>query len=123
VHRAATPLELLYDLTFVVAFGAAADELAHYLAEGHFGAAVGGFGLAVFAVTGTWAWMNYSWFASAYDNDDWVFQVATMVQMVGVVVLALGIEEMFASLDVRVMVLGYVRGLGSGLSGEPLTDI
>ena len=51
VHRAATPLELLYDLTFVVAFGTAADELAHYLAEGHLGAAVGGFGLAVFAVT------------------------------------------------------------------------
>jgi hypothetical protein len=68
-HRAATPLELLYDLTFVVAFGAAADDLALYMAERHFGPAVGGFCLAVFAVT--WAWMNYSWFASAYDNDDW----------------------------------------------------
>ncbi len=33
-HRAATPLELLFDLTFVVAFGVAADELARYLAEG-----------------------------------------------------------------------------------------
>jgi low temperature requirement protein LtrA len=96
-HRAATPLELLYDLTFVVAFGIAADELAHYLAEGHLGAAVGGFCFAVFAVV--WAWMNYSWFASAYDNDDWVFRVATMVQMVGVIVNALGMEEMFASFD------------------------
>jgi hypothetical protein len=28
-------LELLYDLTFVVAFGIAADQVAHYLAEGH----------------------------------------------------------------------------------------
>ena len=27
-HRAATPLELLFDLTFVVAFGIAADEFA-----------------------------------------------------------------------------------------------
>ena len=34
-HRAATPLELLYDLTFVVAFGTAADEMAHYVAEDH----------------------------------------------------------------------------------------
>jgi low temperature requirement protein LtrA len=90
----------------------AADELAHYLAEGHLGAAIGGFCLSVFAVS--WAWMNYSWFASAYDNDDWVFRVATMVQMVGVIVLALGIEDMFASidrgglLDVRMMVFGYV---------------
>ena len=31
-HRTATPLELLYDLTFVVAFGTAADQLAYYLA-------------------------------------------------------------------------------------------
>ncbi len=111
-HRAATPLELLYDLTFVVAFGTAANELAHYLAEGHVGTALAGFCLAVFSVV--WCWMNYSWFASAYDNDDWVFRVATMVQMVGVIVLALGLEDMFASvddggaIDVRVMVLGYV---------------
>ena len=77
-------LELLYDLTFVVAFGTAADQLAHYLAEGHIGPAIGGFCFAVFAVT--WAWMNYSWFASAYDNDDWVFRIATMVQMVGVII-------------------------------------
>ena len=41
-HRAATPLELLYDLTFVVAFGTAADELAHYVAEDHVGAGVAG---------------------------------------------------------------------------------
>jgi low temperature requirement protein LtrA len=112
VHRTATPLELLYDLTFVVAFGTAADELAHYLANGHVSSAIAGYCLAVSAVVV--AWMNYSWFASAYDNDDWVFRVATMVQMVGVVVLALGMEEMFASidhgaaLDVNVMVLGYV---------------
>jgi low temperature requirement protein LtrA len=105
-------LELLYDLTFVVAFGTAADQLAHYLAEAHLGPAIGGFCFAVFAVT--FAWMNYSWFASAYDNDDWVFRVATMVQMVGVIVLSLGIPEMFASidrggaLDVGVMVAGYV---------------
>ncbi|WP_219469848.1 low temperature requirement protein A [Nonomuraea rhizosphaerae] len=111
-HRSATPLELLYDLTFVVSFGIAGNELAHYLAEGHLGTAIGGFCFAVFSVA--WAWMNYSWFASAYDNDDWVFRVATMVQMVGVIVLALGIEEMFASMDrgaspdIGVMVTGYV---------------
>ena len=40
-HRAATPLELLYDLVYVVAFGAAAGQLAHYVAEGAAGPAVG----------------------------------------------------------------------------------
>jgi low temperature requirement protein LtrA len=111
-HRAATPLELLYDLTFVVAFGIAADELAHYLADGHYRTGILGFVFATFAVS--WAWINYSWFASAYDTDDWVMRLATMVQMLGVIVLALGLEQAFASiddgdvLDNGVMVAGYV---------------
>jgi low temperature requirement protein LtrA len=111
-HRASTPLELLYDLTIVVAFGTAANELAHYVAEDHIGAGVFGFAFAAFAVS--WAWLNYSWFASAYDTDDWVFRLATMVQMAGVIVLALGLPQMFTSLDEggtvdnTVMVAGYV---------------
>lgn len=110
--RTASPLELLFDLTFVIAFGAAADELAHLLAEGHLGDGVLGFVFAVFAVS--WAWINFTWFASAYDTDDWVYRLTTMVQMVGVLVLAIGVRPMFASLvagghvDNRVMVLGYV---------------
>ena len=111
-HRSATPLELLYDLTFVVAFGTAANELAHALAESHFRSGLIGFALATFAVA--WAWINYSWFASAYDTDDWVIRLATMVQMFGVIVLALGLAQAFASieegdvLDNGVMVAGYV---------------
>ncbi len=111
-HRSATPLELLYDLTFVVAFGIAANELAHYLADGHVWTAILGFAFASFAVA--WAWIQYSWFASAYDTDDWVMRLATMVQMIGVIVLALGLEQMFESIDEggfidnRVMVAGYV---------------
>jgi low temperature requirement protein LtrA len=111
-HRASTPLELLYDLTIVVAIGRAADELARYVADGHVRAGVIGFAFTAFAVI--WAWINYSWFASAYDTDDWVFRVATMVQMVGVVILALGLDQAFASidhgstLDNGVMVAGYV---------------
>jgi low temperature requirement protein LtrA len=65
--RTATPLELLFDLTFVVAFGFAGNEAAHALAEAHWGAALLGFGLAMFAVC--WAWINFTWFASAYDTD------------------------------------------------------
>ena len=94
-HRAATPLELLFDLTFVVAFGMAADELAHYLVEDHVDTALAGFAFATFAIT--WAWINFSWFASAYDTDDWVFRLATMVQMVGVIILALGLPDLFAA--------------------------
>jgi low temperature requirement protein LtrA len=111
-HRGATPLELLYDLTFVVAFGIAADQLAHLLAEGHWSSGLAAFGFAVFGIC--WAWINFSWFSSAYDTDDWAFRLATMVQMVGVVILALGLPPIFDSIDAgetldnSVGVLGYV---------------
>lgn len=112
-HRAATPLELLFDLAFVVAFGQAADQLAHFIAEDHVGAGLLGFAFAMGATC--WAWINFSWFASAYDTDDWIFRVTTMVQMIGVVILALGIPTMFHSLeegadhlDNTVIVAGYV---------------
>jgi low temperature requirement protein LtrA len=111
-HRTATPLELLFDLTFVIAFGAASNELAHQLAEGHIGTALLGFSFATFGIA--WAWINFTWFASAFDTDDWVFRLATMVQMVGVLVFALGLPDVFESLaeghtvDNRVVVAGYV---------------
>jgi low temperature requirement protein LtrA len=111
-HRAATPLELLFDLTFVVSFGLAASQLAHALAEGHYASGLLGFGFASFGIC--WAWINFSWFASAYDTDDWIFRIVTMVQMIGVLVLAIGLPRMFASIeegehfDIAVMVLGYV---------------
>jgi low temperature requirement protein LtrA len=79
-------------LTFVVAFGTAGNELAHALAENHATSGPVGFGLAMFAIC--WAWINFAWFASAYDTDDWAFRVLTMVQMAGVLILALGLPEM-----------------------------
>jgi low temperature requirement protein LtrA len=111
-HRVATPLELLLDLTFVVAFGIAANEFAHMLAENHVGAGLLAFSFATFAIC--WAWINFAWFASAYDTDDWIYRLMTMLQMVGVIILALGLQQMYASIehgdhvDSRVMVAGYV---------------
>ncbi|CAN5180759.1 low temperature requirement protein A [soil metagenome] len=96
-HRTATPLELLFDLTFVVAFSQAGDQLAHYTAEGHIGPAVWGFVFVVFSVC--WAWINFTWFASAFDTNDWFQRILTMVQMIGVIILALGIPQVFASID------------------------
>ena len=111
-HRASTPLELLFDLTFVVGFGTAANEFAHYLSLGEVRSSLIGFCFSVFAIT--WAWINFSWFASAYDTDDWVFRLLTLLQMVGVLVLSLGIASLFDSIarheavDNGVMVAGYV---------------
>jgi low temperature requirement protein LtrA len=111
-HRAATPLELLFDLVFVVAFSQIGSEAAHYLELGHLSTAIVGFAFTTFAVS--WAWINYSWLASAYDNDDVFFRLATMVVMIGVLVVALGVPPVFHSLDEgrildnTVMVAGYV---------------
>ena len=111
-HRAATPLELLFDLTLVIAIGQASGQFSHLIAEGHFGAALGGMAFALFSIV--WAWINFTWFASAYDTDDWVYRVATMVQMIGVIVIALGLPALFHSIDEgdhidnRVLVIGYV---------------
>lgn len=110
--RGATPLELLFDLAFVVAFGVAGEEAAHFLVEDHVAEGLVGFGFSMFAIV--WAWINFSWFASAFDTDDWFYRVTTMVQMIGVVVLALGLPGMFESLiegdriHNEVMVAGYV---------------
>src|SRR5579862_4771136 len=111
-NRAATPLELLFDLTFATSFGLAASESAAVLARGHFAGGLVGFGFASFAIC--WAWISFTWFSSAYDTDDWLFRIVTMAQMIGVLVLAAGVPRMFASiegsgrLDNSVMVLGYV---------------
>ncbi|MFT3988443.1 low temperature requirement protein A [Aestuariivirga sp.] len=111
-HRVSTPLELLFDLTFALAFGLAGTQVAHVLAEGHFLTALAGYAFAAFAIC--WAWVNFSWFASAYDTDDWIYRILTMIQMVGVLVLAMGLKPVFDSidhgtvLDNRILVMGYV---------------
>ena len=49
-HRTASPLELLFDLMFVVAFSQAGVQAAHLLEIGHYAPAIGAFGFAVFAI-------------------------------------------------------------------------
>ena len=110
-HRTATPLELLYDLTLVVAFSLAGSQFAHALVEDHVLQGLLGFAVAMFAIT--LAWINFSWFASAYDTDDAFMRLATLLQMVGVLVLALGLHDLFegfnhGEFDNAVVVAGYV---------------
>jgi len=110
-HRTASPLELLYDLTFVIAFGATSVQLAHAIAEGHASSGLLAFAFSTFAVS--WAWINYAWWASAFDTDDWYVRIMTLVQMVGVLILSVGVQDVFESiehgeLDNTVVVAGYV---------------
>ena len=90
-HRASTPLELFFDLCFVVAISQAASSLHHALAEAHYADALRGYGGVFFAIW--WAWMNFTWFASAYDTDDVAFRVFVFVTMTGALILAAGEDE------------------------------
>ncbi|WP_433547217.1 low temperature requirement protein A [Streptomyces sp. CA-294286] len=105
-HRSATPLELFFDLCFVVAVAQAGVRLVHAFAEGHFGSGVLGYFLVFFAIW--WAWVNFTWFASAYDNDDVFYRLAVLVQIAGVLVLAAGVPRAFDDGDWAVCIAGYV---------------
>ena len=89
----ATPLELFFDLCFVVAVAQAAASLHHALAERHPARPLVGYPMVFFAIW--WAWMNFTWFASAYDTDDVVYRLATFVQIAGVLILAAGVPRAF----------------------------
>ncbi len=105
-HRASTPLELLFDLCFVVAVSQAADQLHNALLAGHFHTAIVGYLTVFFGIW--WAWVNFTWFASAYDVDDLLYRLLTFVQIIGVLILAAGVESAFTSGNYTVMTIGYV---------------
>ncbi|MEV6037854.1 low temperature requirement protein A [Nonomuraea sp. NPDC052116] len=52
-----------------------------------------GYAMVFFAIW--WAWMNVTWFASAYDTDDASYRLLTFVQMAGVLLLPAGIPRAF----------------------------
>ncbi|MEU4210189.1 low temperature requirement protein A [Streptomyces sp. NPDC026206] len=105
-HRAATPLELFFDLCFVVAVAQAGRQLVHSLAEGHPGHGIPGYLMMFFAIW--WAWVNFTWFSSAYDTDDVLYRVVTLVQIAGVLILAAGIPRAFNDSNFSVVWFGYL---------------
>ncbi|NNN35206.1 low temperature requirement protein A [Streptomyces sp. S3(2020)] len=105
-HRVASPLELFFDLCFVVAIAQAGVQLVHAVAESHAGEGILNYAMVFFSIW--WAWMNFSWFASAYDNDDVLYRVVTLVQIAGVLVLAAGVSRAFEDHDFLVVWLGYL---------------
>jgi low temperature requirement protein LtrA len=104
-ERVSSPLELLFDLTFVVAVAQVSTALAHAIETGHGAAAILPFCMVFFAIW--WAWMNFTWFASAYDTDDVPYRLLTLLQMGGVLVLAAGVPSAFATGNFFGITLGY----------------
>ncbi|TCM46821.1 low temperature requirement protein A [Kribbella sp. VKM Ac-2568] len=105
-HRASSQLELLFDLTFVVAIAAVTVQFAHSIADGHALDGLPPFLQVFFAIW--WAWMNFTWFASSYDTDDVPYRLLTMVQMAGVLVLAAGVPAAADHSDYIGVTSGYL---------------
>ena len=107
-HRASTPLECLFDLCFVVAVARAGLAIEELIGHGHVGPAIISYGTIFFAIW--WAWMNFTWFASAYDNDDVPYRISVLVQIIGSLILAAGVASAASPEhpDFSVLVVGYV---------------
>ncbi|HEU4488369.1 MAG TPA: low temperature requirement protein A [Actinomycetota bacterium] len=105
-HRPATPLELFFDLVFVVAVAFAADQLHEGLVRGEVWGSLPRYVIAFFGLW--WAWVNFTWFASAYDSDDVAYRIFVFVTMTGALILAAGIPQFFDNFNRGLAVLGYV---------------
>lgn len=102
--RVSTPLELFFDLIFVVAIASNAAQLHHGISSGQW-IAIEGYTMTWFAIW--WAWVNYTWFASAYDNQDVPYRLLTFLIMTGALALAAGVPDIFADGQSVVVVAGY----------------
>jgi low temperature requirement protein LtrA len=105
-HRAATPLELFFDLVFVVAIAQAAASLHHAVSEAHVAHGLVGYLMVFFAIW--WAWINFTWFASAYDCDDVPYRLTVFVQMTGALIIAAGVPALFEGERATTVTIGYL---------------
>jgi low temperature requirement protein LtrA len=104
-HRVSTQLELLFDLISVIAISAVTNGLHQAITNGHGVEALPAF---LFMFTGIWwAWMNFTWFASAFDNDEPFYWLLVMVIMTGQLIFAGGARHIFATLDAGWGIVGW----------------
>jgi low temperature requirement protein LtrA len=84
----------------------ASSTLHHLISDDHVGQGVLAYGMLFFAIW--WAWVNFSWFASAFDTDDWLYRALTILQMAGVLVLAAGVQSAMVEENWVLVTWGYV---------------
>ncbi|MBA2512445.1 MAG: low temperature requirement protein A [Rubrobacteraceae bacterium] len=85
-ERASTPLELFFDLCFVVAVAALARGLHD---EPNPGGVLRFLGLFVPV---WWSWMIFTWYATAFDNDDVPYRVTLFAAMLSMLGLAASVD-------------------------------
>jgi low temperature requirement protein LtrA len=110
--RTSTPLELFFDLCFVVAVAALARGLHD---EPNLGGALRFLGLFIPV---WWSWMIFTWYATGFDNDDVPYRVTLLAAMLSMLGLAASVGEVGVEPGAAVsFVLAYalMRVLMTGL--------
>ncbi|MFJ2620352.1 low temperature requirement protein A [Glutamicibacter sp. NPDC087344] len=106
IFRSSSPLELFFDLIFAVSISLASAQLVDAEIHAHIFDGLLAYLMVFFAVW--WAWMNFTWFASAFDADDWLYRLLALAQMAGVVILAVGTTPAMTEGDYQLIIVGYV---------------
>jgi low temperature requirement protein LtrA len=106
LHRAATMLELLYDLVIVIAVSNASHSLYYALLENHYQNGIVLFLMTFFTLW--WIWINFTWFATIYDNDDTLYRLLIFIQIIGAVIFAASIDKLFKQMDFSYAFLGFL---------------
>lgn len=89
--RRASWLELFYDLAYVVTVAALAERLADGLTP------LGLLQFVALFLPVWWSWSGVTFYNDRFDTDDLWHRVATLLQMLGAVLLALNVGTAFAS--------------------------
>jgi low temperature requirement protein LtrA len=109
---AVSPLELFFDLVFVLAI----TQCSSLMASGHGWRTVGQ-GLLVLGVL-WWSWVGYAWLTSVVDPDDGVVRLVVFVATAGMLVVALCVPQAFDGRAVALTLAaayGVVRAAHIGL--------
>lgn len=105
-HRAATQLELFFDLVSVIALASATAAFHHAISYGHGPDLLLNFCFMIAAIW--WRWVNHTWFASAFDNDDAVYRIFTIVIMSGYLLFAAGTTHILETMDFTYGLVGWI---------------
>lgn len=106
-HRTATALELFYDLIYVIAIASLATEFHHALSGwNHVASSIAMYIFVFFTIW--WPWNSYTWFASGYDTDDAYFRLSSFAQMIGAIIIAVGVKSAFTDSNFLIMMIGYI---------------
>lgn len=120
--RRASWLELFFDLVYVVAIAALSEHLHHHLTP--WGAAQS----AILFLPVWWSWSGVTFYNDRFDVDDAWHRVATLLQMLGAILLAINVGTAFEAPGFAlsyaflraVLILNYVRVAWTVPTAAPL---